>query len=166
MAAARSAARWFSGRAACLENSLAVTLTALITRRSVDRCIGARLMPYAAHAWIETEEVTVGEPRELVRSGRRARFVARREVSSRWVGRTEDPDGWLAAVYADISLVPQVADGEVGLDARTATAKAPSSSSPVLSLVGQFLELLDPPPGDRVLEIGTGTGWTAGLLSK
>lgn len=64
VAAARSSARWFPGRAACLENSLAAMLTALIMRRSVDWCIGARLMPYAAHAWIEVGGVLVGEPRE------------------------------------------------------------------------------------------------------
>lgn len=64
IAAVRSSARWFPGRAACLENSLAAVLTGLIMRRSVDWCIGARLMPYAAHAWIETVGVAVGEPLE------------------------------------------------------------------------------------------------------
>lgn len=62
--AVRRAARWFPGRAACLENSLAAALAALLTRRSVDWCIGARLMPYAAHAWIEVEGAPVGEPSE------------------------------------------------------------------------------------------------------
>lgn len=60
----RRSARWFPGRAACLENSLAAALAALLTRRSVDWCIGARLMPYAAHAWIEVEGAPVGEPWE------------------------------------------------------------------------------------------------------
>lgn len=64
MVAVRRSARWFPGRAACLENSLAATLAALLTRRSVDWCIGARLMPYAAHAWIEVEGVPIGEPSE------------------------------------------------------------------------------------------------------
>lgn len=62
--AARRSARWFPGRAACLENSLAATLTCLLTGRSVDWCIGARLMPYAAHAWVEAEGVPIGEPSE------------------------------------------------------------------------------------------------------
>nr|WP_184293704.1 lasso peptide biosynthesis B2 protein [Nocardiopsis algeriensis] len=62
--AARRAARWFPGRAACLENSLAAALTALLMGHRVDWCIGARLMPYAAHAWVEAEGVPVGEPAE------------------------------------------------------------------------------------------------------
>lgn len=64
VAAARGAARWFPGRAACLENSLAATLTCLLTGRSVDWCIGVRLMPYAAHAWVEAEGVPIGESSE------------------------------------------------------------------------------------------------------
>ncbi len=63
VAAGRAPARWFPGRAACLENSLAAALTALLLRRTVDWCIGARLMPYAAHAWIEVSGVSVGEAR-------------------------------------------------------------------------------------------------------
>ncbi|WP_223830465.1 lasso peptide biosynthesis B2 protein [Nocardiopsis quinghaiensis] len=62
--AVRRAAHWFPGRAACLENSLAAALACLFTGRSVDWCIGARLMPYAAHAWIEVGGVPVGEPSE------------------------------------------------------------------------------------------------------
>lgn len=61
VAAARAAARWYPGRAACLENSLAAALTAILMRRSVDWCIGVRLMPYAAHAWVEAEGAPVGE---------------------------------------------------------------------------------------------------------
>lgn len=61
VAASRQASRWFPGRAACLENSLAATLTALLLRRRLDWCIGARLMPYAAHAWVETTLRPVGE---------------------------------------------------------------------------------------------------------
>jgi protein-L-isoaspartate(D-aspartate) O-methyltransferase len=34
------------------------------------------------------------------------------------------------------------------------------------SVVAEFLAQLDPLPYDRVLEIGTGSGWTAGLLSS
>lgn len=62
VAAATAAGNWFPGRAACLENSLAAALTAILMRRSVDWCIGIRLMPYAAHAWVEAEGTPVGEP--------------------------------------------------------------------------------------------------------
>jgi len=64
VAAARAAGAWFPGRAACLENSLAAALTAILMRRTADWCIGVRLMPYAAHAWIEAEETPIGEPAE------------------------------------------------------------------------------------------------------
>lgn len=59
---ARSAGRWFPGRAACLENSLAAVLTAAARGRAVDWCIGARLAPYASHAWIQTRGRPAGEP--------------------------------------------------------------------------------------------------------
>ena len=85
---------------------------------------------------------------------------------SYWVDRTEDPERWRAAVYADTTLLTQIADGEVGLSEDTVRTGAPSSSSTAPSLVGEFLDLLDPYPGDRVLEVGTGTGWTAALLSE
>jgi protein-L-isoaspartate(D-aspartate) O-methyltransferase len=85
---------------------------------------------------------------------------------SYWVDRTEDPDRWRAAVYADTTLLTQVADGTVELSEDTVRTGAPSSSSTAPSLVGEFLDLLDLYPGDRVLEVGTGTGWTAALLSE
>ncbi len=62
VAAVRKAGRWFPGRAACLENSLAAVLAAAARGHVVDWCIGARLAPYASHAGVETEEGTVSEP--------------------------------------------------------------------------------------------------------
>ncbi|MGW8528291.1 methyltransferase domain-containing protein [Nocardiopsis sp. NPDC055824] len=85
---------------------------------------------------------------------------------SYWVDRTEDPDRWRAAVYADTTLLTQIADGTVELSEDTVRTGAPSSSSTAPSLVGEFLALLDPYPGRRVPEVGTGTGWTAALLSE
>ena len=59
---ARRASRYFPGRAACLENSRAAVLTGLLHRRKTHWCIGARTLPYAAHAWVEAENTPVGEP--------------------------------------------------------------------------------------------------------
>jgi protein-L-isoaspartate(D-aspartate) O-methyltransferase len=44
-------------------------------------------------------------------------------------------------------------------------ASEPTSSSSSPSTVADLLGWLDPEPGQRVLEIGTGTGWTAALLT-
>ncbi|MBV9845821.1 MAG: lasso peptide biosynthesis B2 protein [Kutzneria sp.] len=60
--AIRAAARHRAGRVACLERSLATVILAGLHRRSVQWCIGARLMPYASHAWIELDGHPVGEP--------------------------------------------------------------------------------------------------------
>lgn len=50
------------GRAACLETSLAATLTAAARGRRVHWCLGARSAPFATHAWIETAAGPAGEP--------------------------------------------------------------------------------------------------------
>lgn len=59
---ARRASRYYPGRAACLETSLAAFLAALLHRRKPDWCIGARTLPHTAHAWIEAENTPIAEP--------------------------------------------------------------------------------------------------------
>ncbi|MEU6999075.1 lasso peptide biosynthesis B2 protein [Nonomuraea sp. NPDC046570] len=54
VAAAETAARWWPGRAACLEESLAAVLLAACVRRRLTWCLGARTDPYRFHAWVET----------------------------------------------------------------------------------------------------------------
>jgi protein-L-isoaspartate O-methyltransferase len=78
------------------------------------------------------------------------------------VDRATDPHGWFTAVYSDIPLTTQWDDGRHtgdGLGTR------PSSSSSQPSMVFTMLADLGVRDGHRVLEIGTGTGWNAGLLS-
>lgn len=65
-----------------------------------------------------------------------------------------DPTAALEAVYGDSSLLTQFDAGG------TAT-----SSSTTPSLMATMLEQLDAQPGHRVLEVGTGTGYNAALLS-
>jgi protein-L-isoaspartate(D-aspartate) O-methyltransferase len=74
----------------------------------------------------------------------------------------DDPAAWWAAVYADTSIVLQTDDG-AGDPLSGKGLFSSSVSAP--GIVFPFLELLAPQKGDRILEIGTGSGWTAGLLS-
>ncbi|MFE4972097.1 methyltransferase domain-containing protein [Kitasatospora sp. NPDC056651] len=67
-----------------------------------------------------------------------------------------EPDDarWLHTVYTDDSLLTQFsADG------------VPTSSSTLPTLMALMLEALDVADGDRVLEVATGTGYNAALLS-
>lgn len=81
---------------------------------------------------------------------------------SRAVDRATDPDGWEAEAYSDVPLVTQWDDGaHAGPDPGT----VPTSSASMPSEVMGMLRDLDLSEGMRVLEIGTGTGWNAGLLA-
>ncbi|RMI39261.1 protein-L-isoaspartate(D-aspartate) O-methyltransferase [Actinomadura harenae] len=78
------------------------------------------------------------------------------------VDRDADPAAWWDAVYADTAIATQVDEG-AGDPAEPAGAWTSSCSAP--GVVCAFLELLRPLAHHRVLEIGTGSGWTAGLLT-
>ncbi|GAA1809794.1 methyltransferase domain-containing protein [Actinomadura chokoriensis] len=73
--------------------------------------------------------------------------------------RNTDPDQWDEIVALDQPLVTQFEDG------RTEGEGVASSSLSMPKMVIEFLEQLDPFDGHRVLDIGTGAGWTAALLS-
>ncbi|MFB6720043.1 methyltransferase domain-containing protein [Kribbella sp. NPDC056345] len=60
-------------------------------------------------------------------------------------------DEWLAGVYSDVHLV---------------TTEDVRSSSTAPSLMARMLEALELEGGERVLEIGTGTGYNTALLSE
>ncbi|MEV7023352.1 methyltransferase domain-containing protein [Kitasatospora sp. NPDC093558] len=78
------------------------------------------------------------------------------------VNRSQDPEAWRRAVYSDIPLTTQWDDGDHEGDGLGTT---PSSSNSMPTMVASMLRDLDIRPGDRALEIGTGTGWNAGLLA-
>ncbi|MEU8138820.1 methyltransferase domain-containing protein [Streptodolium elevatio] len=76
--------------------------------------------------------------------------------------RSSDPDAWTAAVYGNTALVTQWDDGDhTGTDRGTVA----SSSASMPSVVADMLYDLAVDDGDRVLDVGTGTGWTAALLA-
>ena len=60
----------------------------------------------------------------------------------------------LDLVYDDDAIVTHDADG------------VPTSSSTQPSLMARMIDLLDVRPGDRVLEIGTGTGYNAAVIAE
>lgn len=69
-----------------------------------------------------------------------------------------DTERWLDEVYADTVLITQtrqVGNGPV----------LPTSSSTMPGIMAWMLEALDVQDGHRVLEVGTGTGYNAALLS-
>ncbi|GAB2704615.1 methyltransferase domain-containing protein [Kitasatospora kifunensis] len=79
------------------------------------------------------------------------------------VDRATDPEGWLAAVHADIPLVTQWDDGH---HTGPEPGRLSTSSTSQPTLVMSMLRDLDVRPGLKVLEAGTGTGWNAGLLAQ
>lgn len=77
------------------------------------------------------------------------------------VDRREDPDAWYAAADSNVPIVTQWDDGaHLG----PGPGKLSTSSSSMPSVVYSLLQDLGVEQGMRVLDVGTGTGETAGAL--
>ncbi|MFE2414124.1 methyltransferase domain-containing protein [Kitasatospora sp. NPDC059408] len=101
-------------------------------------------------------------PRELFVPDRIWPGIADGTKQNPVVYRSQDPEAWRRAVYSDIPLTTQWDDGDHDGDGLGTT---PTSSNSMPTMVASMLRDLDVRPGDRALEIGTGTGWNAGLLA-
>ncbi|AOR34289.1 methyltransferase [Streptomyces fodineus] len=78
-----------------------------------------------------------------------------RGYERRW-GESPDPgarERWVRGAYADVPLATRLRDGEL----------VSSSSQP--SLMARMLVALEVEDGDRILEVGAGTGYNAALLA-
>ncbi len=71
---------------------------------------------------------------------------------------------WLDAVYSDQTLITKVVQVPLSPALRPGTYPVYTSSSTMPSLVLSMLEALEVHDGQRVLEIGTGTGYNAALM--
>lgn len=76
----------------------------------------------------------------------------------------EGEQGWLEGIYSDETLITQL-DGRTGPDdvGGEVVTGSPSSSSTLPSLVLRMWQQLGAGAGHRVLEIGTGTGYSTAL---
>jgi methyltransferase of ATP-grasp peptide maturase system len=87
--------------------------------------------------------------------------VFRRNTDGSWhrlaTATKQDQEMWLDQVYSNKALLTAVANGRKSRSLR--------SSSSMPGLMTRMLEVLDVRDGDRVLEIGTGTGYNAALLT-
>lgn len=100
----------------------------------------------------------------LLHAVRREWFIPDRIwVDRKPIGRASQPDMWMRAVYSNSAIVTQFDDGrtqwpEVG--------EIPTCSASMPSTVVGMLDHLDVRKGHSVLEVGTGTGFSAALLSE
>ncbi|MFE9242786.1 methyltransferase domain-containing protein [Nocardiopsis sp. NPDC006938] len=74
--------------------------------------------------------------------------------------RSADPERWTRIVYENDAVITQANDGGSG------PVNRPSSSSSAPQVMADMIHAAGVGPGMRVLEIGTGTGWNAAILSS
>lgn len=89
------------------------------------------------------------------------------DEDGRWRPATpasEGPEGWARLAYSDQSLVTQLDEHLTADQAHGPVTGYPTSSSTLPATVVGMIEALDVERGVRVLEIGTGTGYSTALM--
>ncbi len=120
--------------------------------------------PVTGSARVDWAAVMARVPRERFIPDRIWRHDREREGNDLVpVDRDTDPAGWAALVAADEPVKIQVDHGHPAADG---TGWEVTSSASDRRVVAAMLAALDARPGERVLEIGTGTGWNAALLAS
>jgi protein-L-isoaspartate(D-aspartate) O-methyltransferase len=121
-------------------------------------------------AWLEPVRLAAPEWAEGFAAVSREWFVPRIVWRKNPYGRgwlaldcRDDPDAWRELVARDEPVITQVDDGRPCLPGGVGRLITSSTSMPTVMAV--MLHALDTRPGHRVLEIGTGTGWNAAILS-
>jgi protein-L-isoaspartate(D-aspartate) O-methyltransferase len=84
------------------------------------------------------------------------------DAADRAIDRQADQSAWMDAIYKNFSIITQRDEGATD---PTDTSGTPTCSLSCPHIAMTYLELLDLQPHHRVLEIGTGTGWTAAMLA-
>lgn len=149
-----AAALW-PGRAACLETSLATYLAAAFAGYHARWVLGCRLGPASCHAWTETCLGPVGEPTGSDQP-LHATLAVGHTLACINTWRAMNADRLSAA----ISAVPRehyTDHPELGAPPQTTAQKVIERD---IARLGVDLD------GRRVLEIGTGTGYTGALLAE
>ncbi|MFH8347618.1 methyltransferase domain-containing protein [Streptomyces sp. NPDC018045] len=92
--------------------------------------------------------------------------TARRDGRFPVLDRTERPTAWLKRIYRPLSpLITQIAFGAIRPEDGPTDCGDFTSSLSCPAAVVSMLHHLDPRPQDRILEIGTGSGYNAALLA-
>ncbi|MFJ6566766.1 ATP-grasp peptide maturase system methyltransferase [Streptomyces sp. NPDC091292] len=95
------------------------------------------------------------------------------DAAFRLTGRAWEPvrraevgqDEWLRMVYSDQTWVTQI-DGRDAADATGPVSGSPTSSTTLPSLVVRTAQVAQLQPGQKVLEVGTGTGYSTAVLCQ
>ncbi|MEV5407979.1 ATP-grasp peptide maturase system methyltransferase [Thermopolyspora sp. NPDC052614] len=135
--------------------------------------LAARLREGLAERLVESGAIRAPEWRRAVEAVPREKFLGERVYLSRdeggftyWEAMTPEGcgnEGWLRLAYSDETLVTQIQ--EIGrADRHGRISGEPTSSSTLPGLVVSMLEDLRVEDGQRVLEIGTGSGYSTALL--